>query len=387
MMAQMSGTMQFSLFFFGADSSQPGQYRYLFDAARFADVNGFTAAWVPERHFMRFGGLYGSPSVTASALAAVTQHLGIRAGSVVLPLQNPLRVAEEWSMIDNISNGRVAIGIASGWHVNDFVLAPDTYNNRQEDMYEKLAVIQRLWRGEAVAFANGIGDPVDVKILPRPVQPELPIWLTTSSERGSRAAGARGFNLLTANFTHNHNVSHLAQCIDAYREEIERAHGRRGHVTLMLHTYIGETEQMVAEVALPAMVGYIDINIEMQRAQDEGRRLDRGFQFLEYRQREVLTRNAAASNLRGELSFIGTTRACAERADALKNLGVDEIACLIDFGIPHGEMMAGLGRLADIIVSDAGWSCSAACTSEHSSFKAGSRGAFPAASEHFKECS
>jgi alkanesulfonate monooxygenase SsuD/methylene tetrahydromethanopterin reductase-like flavin-dependent oxidoreductase (luciferase family) len=82
--------MQFSIFFFGADSSQPERYRLLFDAARFADSSGFAAVWVPERHFTRFGGLYPSPSVSAAALAVATRRIEISAGSIVLPLQHPL---------------------------------------------------------------------------------------------------------------------------------------------------------------------------------------------------------------------------------------------------------------------------------------------------------
>src|ERR1700678_2067327 len=150
---------QLSLFFFNADAAgrKEGQYDMLLESAKFADQNGFTAVWTPERHFQRFGGLYGSPTVTGAALAVLTKRIGIRAGSVVLPLQNVLRVAEEWSMIDNFSNGRVAIAAASGWHVNDFVLSPATYQNRYPDMCEKIATIQRLWRGEKISLPNGAG--------------------------------------------------------------------------------------------------------------------------------------------------------------------------------------------------------------------------------------
>src|SRR5580692_12508021 len=133
-------TPQLSLFFFSADSAeQPGnKYQMLLESAKFADEHGCTAVWTPERHFQRFGGLYGSPSVTGAALSVLTKRIGIRAGSVVFPLQNPLRVAEEWAMIDNLSNGRVALAAASGWHVNDFVLSPGTYQNRYEDMFRKI---------------------------------------------------------------------------------------------------------------------------------------------------------------------------------------------------------------------------------------------------------
>src|SRR5438094_9668986 len=168
----MSSTPELSLFFFSADSAErhANKYQLLLDAARFADAQGFTAVWPPERHFQRFGGLYGSPAVTGAALAVLTKHIAIRAGSVVLPLQNPLRVAEEWAMIDNLSNGRVAISVASGWHVNDFVLSPCTYQNRHEDMYDKIAVVQKLWRGEKTLLPNGAGIKIEVGILPAPVQ-------------------------------------------------------------------------------------------------------------------------------------------------------------------------------------------------------------------------
>ena len=96
--------ISFSLFYFaaGEDAAADG-YRLLLEGARFADRNGFEAVWTPERHFHAFGGLYPNPSVTGAALAAITENVGIRAGSVVLPLHSPIRVAEEWAVVDNLS--------------------------------------------------------------------------------------------------------------------------------------------------------------------------------------------------------------------------------------------------------------------------------------------
>src|SRR5262245_32371217 len=118
--------MEFSLFFFSDDGSSQleNKYALLHDSVRYADEHGFAAVWTPERHFHEFGGLYPNPSVTSAALSVLTTRIHIRAGSVVLPLQNPLRVAEEWAVIDNLSKGRIAIAFASGWHANDFVIRP-----------------------------------------------------------------------------------------------------------------------------------------------------------------------------------------------------------------------------------------------------------------------
>ena len=238
-------TPQLSLFFFSADSAeqQGGKYQMLLESAKFADEHGFAAVWTPERHFQRFGGLYGSPSVTGAALAVITKHISIRAGSVVLPLQNPLRVAEEWAMIDNLSNGRVAIAAASGWHANDFVLSPDTYQNRYDDMYEKIAIVQKLWRGEKVSLANGVGVKTEVNILPAPIQRELPIWLTGQSDDTFLNAGRLGFNVLTANFALNHDLKEFVRKAKLYRDAIQTHHGCRGHITLMAHTFVGDNDE------------------------------------------------------------------------------------------------------------------------------------------------
>ncbi|WP_420710283.1 LLM class flavin-dependent oxidoreductase, partial [Streptomyces sp. NRRL S-15] len=104
--------LDFGVYFFGdypQDDTTPrhGKYDHLLETARFADRNGFHSLWIPERHFHSFGGLFPNPVVLAAALARETDRIRINAGSVVLPLHDPIRVAEEWSMVDNLSGGRI----------------------------------------------------------------------------------------------------------------------------------------------------------------------------------------------------------------------------------------------------------------------------------------
>jgi natural product biosynthesis luciferase-like monooxygenase protein len=341
---------ELSLFFFSADAEERRDYKYqlLLEAARFADEHGFAAVWIPERHFQRFGGLYGSPSVIGAALAVTTKRLAIRAGSVVLPLNNALRVAEEWAMIDNLSNGRVAISAAPGWHVNDFVLCPDTYQNRHLDMYDKISIVRKLWRGETISLPNGAGVKVDVGIRPAPIQKELPVWVTGKSDDTFRNAGERGFNVLTANFALNHDLQDFARKVGIYRDAIRSHHGRPGHVTLMAHAFVAEGHDAVTGVARPAMAEYIRINLAMQLDHDAGGNVDRGFARLSEREREIMIRNQVNNDLRSPLSFVGTLDHCARQAECFKQVGVDEVACLIDFGIGTEEVVASLRRLSTL---------------------------------------
>ena len=93
--------------------------------------NGFCAVWTPERHFHAFGGPYPNPSVTGAAVAAVTKNIGVRAGSCVAPLHHPARIAEEWAVIDNLTNGRAGMAIASGWQPDDFRAAAREHAARE----------------------------------------------------------------------------------------------------------------------------------------------------------------------------------------------------------------------------------------------------------------
>ena len=353
---------QLSLFFFNADCAdrQGSKYQMLLESAKFADDHGFTAVWTPERHFQRFGGLYGSPSVTGAALSVITKRVSIRAGSVVLPLQNPLRVAEEWAMIDNLSNGRVAIAAASGWHANDFVLSPETYQNRHNDMFDKLATIQKLWRGEKVSLPNGMGVKTEVNILPAPIQPDLPIWLTGQSDDTFLNAGRLGFNVLTANFALKHDAKDFVRKAKLYRDAIQEHHGRRGHITLMAHMFVGANDDEIKRIARPAMAEYLKVNIDMQKDHSAATKDDQGalrktswvkplISTLSEQKTDVMIGFQVLQNLSSPLSFIGTFDQCAQQAERLSEIGVDEIACLIDFGISFKDAMASLGRLSKLL--------------------------------------
>ena len=143
-------------------------------------------------------GIYPNPAVTGAAVAAVTHRVHVRGGSVVLPLHHPARVAEEWAVVDSISGGRAGVAFASGWQPNDFVLRPEAYADHKAVMTRSIDVVRRLWRGEAVDLPGVNGRMVPVRTLPRPVQPELPIWLTAAGRPETyRQAGLIGARVLT----------------------------------------------------------------------------------------------------------------------------------------------------------------------------------------------
>lgn len=348
--------LAFGLYYFGSDEGGPqadAQRRLILESARFADEHGFNALWAPERHFHAFGGLSPNPSVMAAAFAATTKNVRIRSGSVVVPLHHPARVVEEWSMVDFLSDGRVDLGLASGWFPNDFVLAaPGNYERRNELVFERVDELRRLWAGDTFEATNALGDVVQLRTMPRPVQRTLNVWITAAGNPETfRRAGACGLNILTHLL--GQSLEALGDKIAVYRQAWRDAgHAGEGTITLMLHTYVGEEDAEVRRKVKGPMLNYLGSSANL---------VGNYTSTLSFFRKECPTDAAPLTqrdlNEALEFSFeryyassslLGTMDACLAMTDRLKAIEVDEVACLIDFGIDAESVLAALPALDEL---------------------------------------
>jgi natural product biosynthesis luciferase-like monooxygenase protein len=347
--------MEFSLFYFSSDQNGgPGEaYRLLIKGAQFADEHEFVAVWTPERHFHEFGALYPNPSVTSAALAMITRRVQIRSGSVVAPLHSPIRIAEEWSVVDNLSNGRVAISFASGWMPEDFAVSPANYGRRKEIMLQDIDVVRRLWRGERVPVPGPLGKEVSIKIFPRPVQRELPSWLTAAGNPETfQMAGRLGMNLLTHLL--GQSIEEVAKKTALYRQAWKEAgHAGRGHVTLMLHTFVGESLASVKAMVREPLIEYLRHSADLikgyawafsafkQRSASEE---EVDFRALPKEEMDAILEHAFDRYFETSGLF-GTPESCVKIMEKLRANDVDEVACLIDFGVNSEMVLDSLKHL------------------------------------------
>jgi natural product biosynthesis luciferase-like monooxygenase protein len=375
--------IDFSLFYWNvADEASihaTDKYRLLLEGARFADANDFKAVWNPERHFAAFGGLFPNPAVTLAALSTITTKVHLRAGSCVVPLHSPIRVAEEYSVIDNLSNGRVGIAAAAGWAPPDFAIKPDGFENAKGKMFDSIEVLRQLWRGETVPFAGPTGE-VPVRTLPRPIQSDIPIWVTTAGNIDSFTGAARiGAGVLTHLL--GQTVEEVGEKVAAYRKAWKEAgHPGNGTITLMLHTFVGPNiEEVEAHVRAP-MKSYLKSAMFLvksaawnfptfKKMSDEtGKSLDEFFETISDQDLDDLLDFAFARYFHTSGLF-GDYEMCIKRVDECKSIGVDEIACLIDFGIDTDLVLKHLPYLNEVrarCVMQAGASAEAASDGDFS---------------------
>ena len=266
----------------------------------------------------------------------------LRAGSVVLPLHNPVRVAEEWSVVDNLSNGRAAVSFASGWHPNDFIFAPAVYDDRKEVMFGYIELIQRLWAGETFMMPGVGGQEVLVRLLPKPLQKRLPIWITSAgSPQTWIRAGEIVANILAALI--GYSFEDLSGRIRSYREARARSgyDPQTGIVSMMMHTFVGTSNSAVKDQVRAPFTHYLRSYFKqydnVRVAAEEVTEADRD-----------AIMNAAFELYFDTQTLMGTPAKCSRVIEQLLAVSVDEVACLIDFGVEADAVLENLQHLNEL---------------------------------------
>ena len=164
-----------------------------------AEELGFDSFWVTEHHFRHFGGQMPSPSVMLAAAAQRTKRMRLGAAVSIIPMHNPLRIAEEFAMVDQLSGGRLNFGAGRGMHPLEYAVFGYDWDNAQRRLPEALDIVMRAWRGEEFEWQGEYYHFPKLRIYPQPFQqPHPPIYITANREpENFQMIGRRGHHLMT----------------------------------------------------------------------------------------------------------------------------------------------------------------------------------------------
>jgi alkanesulfonate monooxygenase SsuD/methylene tetrahydromethanopterin reductase-like flavin-dependent oxidoreductase (luciferase family) len=181
----------------GSERSDQELYTELLDQIVLAENLGYDEVWLTEHHFTDDG---YNPSVLpmAAAIAARTSTIRIGTFVLVLPFHDPLRVAEDATCVDLISNGRLDLGVGIGYTADEYATLGLDRTTRGARMEEGLELIQRLWTEDRVTLNGKFNQLNDARLTPRPVQdPHPPLWIGARAGKAIERAARLGANLLT----------------------------------------------------------------------------------------------------------------------------------------------------------------------------------------------
>lgn len=174
----------------------PELYQNLLDQIVKVEELGYDHIWLTEHHFDADG---WSPALLPLAAGIATRTTRIRIGTfiLILPFQHALRVAEDSTTVDILSNGRFDLGVGKGYRNKEFHAFGFPRDQREVRLEEDLAVIQGLWTNESFSFDGDYYHLKDVCLTPRPVQqPHPPIWIGARGKKAVQRAARMGFHLM-----------------------------------------------------------------------------------------------------------------------------------------------------------------------------------------------
>jgi alkanesulfonate monooxygenase SsuD/methylene tetrahydromethanopterin reductase-like flavin-dependent oxidoreductase (luciferase family) len=212
-----------------------------FDLVEAADEWGLDIMWLAELHFDPERSVLSAPLCVASAAAARTRRIRIGIGVQVLPLGNPLRIAEETATVDQISHGRLVLGVGRSGVARTYEAYNIPYAESRGRFAETLAIIQKAWDMPVVSFEGDYFRFADIAVTPRPFQPGgPPIYIAATSTDTYAAIGRRGKPILMG--VKFEDARTLAPHIEAYRAAWKEAgHPGKGHVTMRTPGYLAPT--------------------------------------------------------------------------------------------------------------------------------------------------
>ncbi len=152
-----------------------------------AEDLGFDSCWVSEHHFAPDGYL---PSVlpVLAAIAVRTRRIGLGSAAVLAPFHHPLRLAEDAAVVDQLSHGRLQIGVANGWRAAEFEGFGVRRAERAGRLEECVAILRQAWGPGAIRFDGRYFQIEDVQVYPKPAH-RIPVWIGASADAAVVRAG------------------------------------------------------------------------------------------------------------------------------------------------------------------------------------------------------
>lgn len=171
-------------------------YAEIMEQVQWVDALGADLVWFTEHHFVEDAYLPSWIPV-AGAMASVTSHVRFSTAICLLPFNHPIRLAEDLAVLDNLSDGRVELGVGMGYAPHEFRGFGIPYKRRVSLMNEGIEVLQHCFTGERFSYHGKRYQLEDVQITPGYVQPEgPPLWIASMSEAGAERAARYGTNFL-----------------------------------------------------------------------------------------------------------------------------------------------------------------------------------------------
>ncbi len=285
-------------------------YRQVIRQAELAEALGYDTFFLAEHHFHPYG-IDPNPAVLLAHIGAKTTRLRLGTAIAALTFRNPVEVAESYALVDQLSGGRLVLGVGSGYLAHEFAGFGIDPKDKRERFDENLAIVRRLLAGERVTFDGKFNRLKDVAINVPTASRDIPILVGVLRAEAAYYVGRQGYDLLAVPYASLESFDEVAKLAAEHRRGLAEA-GRTAApgedvAVIAFHTFVAETEAEARRVAAEPFDRYVDARLYAKKSTYD-------------------------DAMRNGLSLMGSVETVADKLVALDAMGVRHVVALGDFG-------------------------------------------------------
>jgi alkanesulfonate monooxygenase SsuD/methylene tetrahydromethanopterin reductase-like flavin-dependent oxidoreductase (luciferase family) len=345
--------MKFGLFYqlpCAPEQDQVTRYRETIEQIVYADELGFDAAWLAELHFNRPFSIMPSPLILATAIAQQTRRIRLGTAVSLLPLQHPLRAAEDAATVDILSHGRLDFGVGRGTialHFQGFDVSRDESRERFE---EALSIIERVWTQDSVAFAGKYYQIPETAVAPKPLQkPHPPLRIAANSPETAEFAGTRGYPVFVASPINPFPklTEHIASYRAAFRAGDNK--GKREDVAILFPLYVADSEAQVRQEVEASFMHYFRTVSHQARLGQRDQSASYAYLHDVRKRMEAITWD----EIDATMALYGPPEVCVRKiVEAHRRCGMDQVIGWFNPGgcVPHHRVLESMRRFATEVI-------------------------------------
>ena len=223
-----------------------------------AEDMGLDGVWLAELHFNPTRSVLSAPVVVGSSIATRTKRLRLGMAVHVLPLSNPLRIAEEIATLDQISEGRFEFGVGRSGFARSYDIYGVPYVESQERFREALDIILEAWKGEPFSYEGEFYNFNEATVWPRPYQvPHPPLRIAANTAETFTRLGRQGHPIFVG--LRGMDIPELQGHLNEYRRSWKEAdHEGEGDVSLRIPVYAADSEKAALDEPRDSIDAYFN---------------------------------------------------------------------------------------------------------------------------------